>query len=824
LLNTTQEAQLWTQALAAVAEQGATLAQYANGVARAAALLREWRLPVPAAGGSDEAGVLAGALREFQRLCRERQVLSAALVGDDLLQSLAPQPLLFAGFAALTPRQQFVADAFRERGASVGIHQAADPIAPPRLCSADDWHGEARAAGQWAAGLLREDPSRRLLIISANRQLEQQNLYSLVAEELAPGASFSGARDAVRSMLAWEGGAPLAHNAMLRAALTLLTLGQDPLEFTDLSDLLLSPYQSLGDAGACAQLELWLRELRHTRFDWEALRIALRRAPAPLAPVAQQLTTTCEALSTQFAPRTGPTLRLSPRAWAQRVSEQLLAAGFPGPRSPDSRELQLLLRWQELLEEFASLDAVAGAMSWTQALTTLRQLGERIEHQAATGDVAVTLTARRDDPVVEYDGIWVMGLEEQLWPEPLRPDAFIPLAAQRQAGMPGASTARRLQEAREQLRAWSAAATSRLVLSYPRREADLAKRPSVLLQGPDWHCETLATATPPLLPPGQATDLLRDELLPPLFVPAEGLALRAGAKLPELQRTCPFRAQAELRLGAVALQAPSSGIDARDRGTLLHYALEELWKQLADSRGLQAKSPDALGDLIATALTAATARLLRRTVLAPELRSLQREADRNSRIIRALLDLEKSRSDFTVEAQEQQIDWAVDGATLRLRIDRLDRLPDGSLVVLDYKSGKSAVVDLLGERARPVQLFAYLAALDAAAGGAAPVAALAVLLLASDKVQFKGAADAGGRLPLSKRWKTDDWASGRVRWPQDATALVRQHLAGEARVDPLSDACRHCHLPGLCRIKSLAPVLAAALEETGADLEEAEDE
>ncbi|MEP7312102.1 MAG: PD-(D/E)XK nuclease family protein [Pseudomonadota bacterium] len=806
LLNPSQEAQLWSQALTAVAGAGEPLSQHAGGIARAAALLREWRLPSPAGGGSDEVGVLAAALRGFRKLSTDHQALSVALADDQLLRQIEPAALLFAGFGALTPRQQFVADALRERGANVNVLRPAAALATPLLCSGKDWHAEARAAGQWAAALLREDPSRRILVVSANRQLEQQSVFSQLAEQLAPDALLHGERHDANCILAWEGGQPLHSSALVRTATTLLTLAAGNVEFDHLSALLRSPYQSLGDDSDCALLELWLRELRHTRFDWPALHIALQKAPAAFAGVAQRLATAVSTLRAAFA----STLRFAPGQWAQRISEHLQKSGFPGPRSLDSRELQLLLRWQELLEEFASLDAVVGAMHWQQALGVLQQLVERIEHQAATGDAAVTLTTRRDDPIVQYDGIWVMGLEEQLWPEPLRPDAFIPLVAQRQAQMPAASTAQRLLEARRQLAAWSVA-TPRLVLSYPQREADLAKRPSVLLQGDTW--QALPAALPALMLAGQATDLLRDEMLPPIVVPAKGLALRAGTRLPELQRSCPFRAQAELRLGAQPLQSPSEGIDPRDRGTLLHYALEHVWRQLVDSRGLLAMSSSATQSLIGTAVVAAEARLLRHAIIAPGARPLRRERDRNSAIIHELLELETGRGTFAVHAMEVQVGWTVDGATLRMRVDRIDRLADGGLVLLDYKSGKSTVMDLLGARARPVQLLAYLAALDPA--GQDAVGALAIVQLTSDKASFKGVAESADRLPLGKHWDTGDWAAWRATWIRDAHGLVRQHLAGVASVDPLPDACRYCHLPGLCRIKSLAPVFAAALEESG---------
>ena len=66
-----------------------------------------------------------------------------------------------------------------------------------------------------------------------------------------------------------------------------------------------------------------------------------------------------------------------------------------------------------------------------------------------------------------------------------------------------------------------------------------------------------------------------DAELPPINADE---AQRGGARLLELQAACPFRAQAELRLGARALEEPGVGVDAAERGDLIHRALAVLWQ------------------------------------------------------------------------------------------------------------------------------------------------------------------------------------------------------------------------------------------------------
>ena len=57
---------------------------------------------------------------------------------------------------------------------------------------------------------------------------------------------------------------------------------------------------------------------------------------------------------------------------------------------------------------------------------------------------------------------------------------------------------------------------------------------------------------------------------------------------------------------------------------------------------------------------------------------------------RQWLDVETLREPFEVEQLEQGSEVArIGGLEFRVRIDRVDRLADGSRVLIDYKTGRS---------------------------------------------------------------------------------------------------------------------------------------
>src|SRR4029077_14469533 len=77
------------------------------------------------------------------------------------------------------------------------------------------------------------------------------------------------------------------------------------------------------------------------------------------------------------------------------------------------------------------------------------------------------------------------------------------------------------------------------------------------------------------------------------------------------------------------------------------------------------------------------------SVLSP---ALTRECTRAEGLIRRLCELERTRAPFDVEAIEHVTELALGGARVRMRLDRVDAVASGR-VVLDYKSGRAQTPD-----------------------------------------------------------------------------------------------------------------------------------
>ena len=242
---------------------------------------------------------------------------------------------------------------------------------------------------------------------------------------------------------------------------------------------------------------------------------------------------------------------------------------------------------------------------------------------------------------------------------------------------------------------------SPLVLSLPPAE-----------KPPLWHGLAVAPAVFAARP---ALERLIDGALP--GIATYDLA-QGGTRVIELQAACPFRAAVELRLGGREFEEPTSGIDATERGNVAHAVLKALWDELREQRVLAALSRERRLQLVQGYIERELAPL--RAAASGVLQHLLELEQRwlEARIME-LLDVDLARPPFAVADTELAASVEVGGLQVRLQLDRVDRLGDGSLAIIDYKTGANAApADWMGERPRSPQLPLYVRALDAGKVGA----------------------------------------------------------------------------------------------------------
>jgi hypothetical protein len=218
----------------------------------------------------------------------------------------------------------------------------------------------------------------------------------------------------------------------------------------------------------------------------------------------------------------------------------------------------------------------------------------------------------------------------------------------------------------------------------------------------------------------------------------------------------------------------------------------------------RAAEADALTELADQSVRRAITRLCRRRD--PGIRWREREQRRLSDLLCKWLRIEAQREPFEVERLEQDVEIAHHaGLAFAVRIDRVDKLQDGSRVLIDYKSGLASA-DWRGERPDNPQLPIYALlqpqALVAVAYGRISAAECDFVA----ESERKGIFSSGSR--ASQMEGMPNFGALMALWSQRIEKLAREFADGRAAVDPTLHACRSCRLHGLCRVPSALDIAA----------------
>jgi ATP-dependent helicase/nuclease subunit B len=758
----------------------------ARAARRARRAIHEHGIPLAAvarhASASDESRAFLDWNRRFDERCRQLNCIGA----DELLAQTPPpeQPITWIESPVWRPM------------ARQWLQRHGRMLAPPGMvsrsaCRLNTASPEAELAtiADWAAANLRSTTGFRAWICIPDLNLRRAEVVDALDPVLAVSYAVAG-------------GTPLSEFAPVRAALGLLGASLGPVPFERFSALWRAPelHASDAEAGAAALLDVHLRNEGPSEADlagWLALteRIAAAHRVGAVA-AAQRL---------QGALRAVEDLRGSHPI--SRWVPVWIAAFEAGPWALRHRwssvEYQAAERFRELLGTLAAADSILGTHSRSSAQRVLQRAARDTAFQVQTGIPPIWVSGQLIDPWLNYGGLWVGGCRDARWPPPADPIPLLPVRLQREFGVTAAAPESQLQYALDLQNRWARRA-GECVFSYADPGDGRPAVPSPLLPG-------AGSTVPPALPRPHWRALLldapqlerfTDEIAPPF---GHGERTRGVATL-KAQSRCAFRGFAETRLGTEDLVRPVPGFNDRERGELMHHALEHIWSSLRDSSALHSISPDAQARLLDEAVTGALAKVCR--VRDPGPRWRLREQERMRNLLPKWLDVEREREPFEVEQLEQG-KQLVRHATLdfSLRIDRVDRLADGSRVLIDYKTGMAAV-DWRGERPDNPQLPMYALwrpeALVAVAYGRVNAGNCSFVAETERRTIFK---KNGRESPLEGM---PSFAALIELWSRRIESLAADFAAGRAAVAPTPQACRTCRLHGLCRVP-------AALEEGGLD-------
>lgn len=835
VLNALQEQALWagivgssgvgTALLEAPRLRMAAMAMEAHALlcAHAPQLLQE----SARAGWQSDAAAFSGWLSEFDAACRAGRVMSAARLPLELCSALtddgARPPLLLAGFDRLLPVQRQVFDAWGQWTVISSGPEAREAS----FFDAADEQAELTACATWCRRKLNENSQARLLVVS-------QSIAALRGEIGRAFLRSSGAADFEFSL-----GVPLGQIALARGARLVLRWLAQPLDEHEV-DWLLADGQTTGNDAESYALTGFMRALRRRgleRTHWGLESFLTQRAGVSLPAAWVARMRQAKARLEEFNRRPQ-----SPLAWAELAPQLLEIVGWPGARTHSSAEFQVLQHFQQTLEDCASLGFDGRRVSWDEFLKMLGRALDETLFAPESHEAPIQIAGPAESAGLTADAVWFLGANEDEWPAAGSMHPLIPFDVQRRHGMPHSSAQLDWDLAR--------AVTQRLLtsapevhFSYARQAEGVEMRPSRLV--------AQSVGTPQPLP-GELAGPQAVEPVGTLFedfsqIPLAAANAAGGSSVLTFQSQCPFKAFATARMGAQGWEPAQAGLTPAVRGKLLHEVLHSVWAgapagirthaELAAKTDLQGFVAEHVGRVMREHVPTGVREQM------PQ-RYLDLEEMRLTALVTEWLEFERERIPFNVARTELDVTRAIAGLTLKLRLDRIDRLSDGSLLVIDYKTGD--VSPKMWEMPRPddVQLPLYTGfgldgqlrtELQRESGNAKEdetdgrVGGLVFAKVRPGDMSFAGrVGDAKATLlsglgPATALVKRKFTAEEMDDWRQYIEKMARDFVAGSAEADPREPkTCESCDLQAICRIEENRR--AETNFGAGVEIEEAGDE
>ena len=758
-----------------------------------------WHLHLPHEQQAEESRQFVQWQRAFQQRCSQLNVLESVRYFDWQLDCLKasigklPSRIEFAGFDQAAPQEQRLREILIQHNIKVAeyVSTRPEPALAQHVCL-ENQEAEYRAAVAWAKRCLDENPQAKLAIITPQLNESRNQLADLLDDVFYPASVRPSFAD-LRRHYNFSLGTPLSQQPIIQAALNLLRLFSSyQLQQVDVSSMLLSPFWSASqqESDARALLDAKVREKLPMQFS-------LLRLIEFTEKQHENGLNLSRLLADMRAATTISNKKASPAHIAQTLESLLSALNWPGERGLSSLEYQAINAWQKALQQLKKLDVLGKNISPSEAAQLMQQICASQVFQAETeGESSIQILGIMEALSAPVDTMWVMHMNDHIWPPPARPNPLLPAFIQRIAHVTNAdNNVQAAFAATIHQRLLHSAKT--IIFSSSKTEGESQLRASPLMQDivplndKTPLAETLAEA---LSQQGNADLVHIEDHLAPIVQAGEHVS--GGTGLLKAQAICPAWAFYQYRLGAKALKTPRNGLDSMERGSLVHAVLAAFWQPNKKQRHF-ADLRDMPESDLAQALDLAIRNSLRDFALENNIASktaLVLEQERLYKLVGDWLAYEKIRNiAFNIVDCEAEKQVLICGIEISLKIDRIHQLENGGIEFIDYKTGQLPKMNSWGDaRITEPQLPTYAAFWGAHGTNAGteandPIAGVHFGMVKIAEHTFEGVSEANFASEVDKRKPTfiqnfSDWQSLLNHWKASIEGIAQEIKAGEAAV------------------------------------------
>lgn len=655
---------------------------------------------------SEEAQLFSRVLRLYIEKIRKNNWLDSSMLANHLLQydpeewlnSKDDKSLSLIGFYDPLPILDQLNNTLQCK-IEINYMSYVRPIPIAGKNSYKDIEAEFRSVGAWARKILQARPESKIAVL-INDTHESREIRYLIMEGLSPGWQYNYPQEAPLINNRYDGhinNYPIIFNCLL-----LLKWYQTTLSSKEISLLLRSSlFQGINATGSNS-IESKLRLLPERNWQIEEFIEKFK-----LDPSLGEIEVISKLVVFENTKKSRNKNKLI-RDWFDTVSADLDSLGWPDIDNPTNSEYQLLSRWQDLLNEIESTQIIYDKVSLVYVINRLLNSIENTVLKLEDSLSAITILSFDDAVGMEFDYLWMSGMDNENWPKNLKSSALISSGIQRQFNLPNMQSSASIAAQKKLLKTLSLAAAN-INYSYSINKNDLLLEFTSMIDvgdnpqicgDPDWY----------LLPfLNQNTIEVKENA--PKVQNIEYLA--GGVNTIQTYLSDPFSSFVGGRLSVKPLDKFLVGISPLLRGSLLHNSLAELFSIKLSLKNIQSWSKSEKKQRIKKAVSLTYDKDINSSDNPILKRLFQLEKSRSELLLANFLADELNRDNFVIEGVEEKLIFTYANLKLSLRVDRVDIYQDKTSHVIDYKTGNSGKVIINSDNAiSSIQLFVYAAAIQ----------------------------------------------------------------------------------------------------------------
>jgi probable DNA repair protein len=789
----------------------------AQKAAKAYRLIKEYKLSINTNQTQyvKETNLFAKWAKKYKRTIDDKKAIDIADLIDFVRQGMKdhhipiPKQIELKGFEEVTPQLETWLDFLRKQNTQVFLNP--DPKSETtfilsnitlgkniQIHSLADRKEETLYCARWIRSTYKKGVNIGIIVPELDQY--RQCLHKELSSNLTPS-----------SVYPWEDtelpfdislGTPLAKEPMIQVALNILSIPKHGISLERFLHVIKRSYLSCGKKKEKAgiELEIKLHKEQLTTIFLDKLGAHYTASSSPeLAKLISNLIQLSGSKKSQF-----------PSTWAKQFAVILDKIGWMSKYSDQkfsSKEMQCLRTWNECLDDLASLDSFIGKVDRQEVILELKQITSEKPFQVKTKEQPIQILDLKESAGITFDHLWVMGCHSDCLPAQPNPNPFLPLGLQKRKRLPHCDPKRELQFAEQTLHRLLSS-SDKITFSYPLWEKENKLQASPLLSSLSVKETQFSNKethrVKDLMQPPEQYEIWQDlHNIPPHQYEIEIFSIKgmsAGYRVIKNQADCPFQAFAAHRLRADSLEISAIDFDSRERGILIHKALELFWRKHKTRENLKfLKLKDTLKTELALCIQEAMQVNNDRLLKQP--RFAKMEEERTIKILHEWMDEELLRSHFTVSHEEKGSTITIDQLKLRLRIDRIDTTPAGDIILIDYKTGEVKTSAWFTERIQDPQLPLYACKLLPQAIAFASIAKGKITLhsVFDDSSSIKSL---GKKARIPKDIECTDWKILLDYWQNKLSKVGKEFMDGVFLINPLkpSETCRNCGYQTLCRI------------------------